>query len=94
MEIYIPLDPIALSKQDRAKALSLLMLLTQKCDGRIKVRGVANSSKQRRRPGYKKEDAASPMVLNKRVMITASIEAHADRHVKCFDITGAYLHAL
>ena len=27
-------------------------------------------------------------------MITAAIEAHEGRHVKCFDIPGVYLHKL
>ena len=94
METYFPLDPTSLSKQDRADALSSLMFLTQKRDGRVKARGVADGSKQRRRPGYKKEDAASPTVSNEGVMITGAIEAHEGRDVVTFDIPGAYLHAL
>ena len=37
---------------------------------------MADRSKQQRRPGYKKEDAASTTVSNKGVMITAVIEVH------------------
>ena len=70
------------------------MFLTQKQDGRFKARGVADGSKQSRRPGYKKEDAASPTVSNEGVMITGAIEAHEGRDVATFDILGAYLHAL
>jgi hypothetical protein len=52
-----------------------------------------NGSKQRRRPGYKKEDSASPTVSLEGVFLTAAIEAHERRHVACFDIPGAFLHA-
>ena len=52
-----------------------------------------NGSKQRHCPGYKKEDSESPTVSLESVLLTAAIEAHEMRHVACFDIPGAFLHA-
>ena len=52
-----------------------------------------DGSKQRRRPEYKKEDSASPTVSLEGMLLTASIEAYEKRHVACFDIHGAFLHA-
>ena len=70
-----------------------LCLLTKKRDGTIKAREVADSSSQRRRPGYKKEDSASPTIATESIFITGAIEAHEGRKVNCYDIPGAYLHA-
>ena len=50
------------------------MFLVEKRDGRIKARGVADGSKQRTMPGYKKEDASSPTVSNEGIMITCAID--------------------
>ena len=52
-----------------------------------------DGTKQRRRLGYKKEDSASPTVSLEGVLLTAAIEAHELRHIACFDIPGAFLHA-
>ena len=69
------------------------MFLVEKRDGRIKSRACADGSAQRRRPGYKKEDSASPTVSTEAVFITTAIEAHENCRVACFDIPGAFLHA-
>ena len=74
--------------------MSSLILLVEKRDGRIKDRGCAAISKQRRQPGYKKEDAALPIVSNEGVTTTCAIKAHKKLNVACIDIPGAYLHAL
>ncbi len=70
-----------------------LCLLTEKRDGTIKAREVADGSSQRRRPGYKKEDSASPTVATEFIFTTGAIEAHKGRKVNFYDIPGAYLHA-
>jgi len=74
MHTYFPVDPTELSYAEKKEVLNSLMFLVEKRDGRVKARGVADGSKQRRRPGYKKEDAASPTVSNKGVMITAALK--------------------
>ena len=53
----------------------------------------SDGSSQRRHPGYKKEDSASPTVSLEGVLLTAAIGAHEKRHVACFNIPGAFLHA-
>ena len=55
---------------------------------------VGDGSKQRRRPGYKKEDGASPTVSTNAVIITTAIEAHERRAKATMDIPGAFLHAV
>ena len=94
MNTYIPVDPSTLTREQKVEALASLLFLTQKRNGDVKGRLVADGSKQRRRPDYKKEDAASPTVTNEGVFITAAIEAFERRDVACFDIPGAYLHTL
>jgi hypothetical protein len=52
----------------------------------------ADGSKERRQPGYKKEDGASPTVATNSIMITATIDAHERRNVATIDIPGAFLN--
>ena len=94
METYFPIDPSQLSKEQKRSALESLMQIVKKRDGRVRARGMADGSKQRRMAGYKKEDAASPTVHNESVFITACIDAFEGRDVMILDIPGAYLHAL
>ena len=93
MDTFFPVDPSTLSRAERAAALSSLMFLVEKRDGRIKARTVADGSKQKKQEGYKKEDSASPTVSNEAVMITSAIEAHERRDVATIDVPNAYLHA-
>jgi hypothetical protein len=53
------------------------------------ARAIANGSKERRQPRYKKEDSALPTVANNSVMITATIDAHKCCNVATVDILGA-----
>ena len=88
------MDPKDLTPEQRREALAWFMFLVEKRDGRIKARGVADGSKQRQKPGYKKDDSLSPTVSNEGVMITCAIEAHQKSNVACIDIPGAFLHAM
>ena len=93
METYVPMDPDKMTPQQKSEALNLLMFLVEKRDGRIKSHACADGSVQKRRPGYVKEDSASPTVSTEAVFITAAIEAHENCNMACFDIPGAFLHA-
>ena len=93
MKTYVPMDPDKMTRQQKAEALNSLMFLVEKRDGRIKLRACTNRSAQKRRPGYKKEDSASPTVSTEALFITAAIEAHKNCKVACFDIPGAFLDA-
>jgi len=93
MKMYIPLDPSKLTAEQKKAALNSLMHLVETCNRRIKSRFCANGSKQRRMPSYKKEDAASPTVLNEGVVLTSAIDAHEGTDVAIIDVPGAFLHA-
>ena len=55
---FRPIDPSKMTEQERIKAMELLIFLTEKRDGTIKARTVANGSVQQE--WMSKEDAASP----------------------------------
>ncbi len=59
----------------------------------MRARACADGSKERRQPGYKKEDGASPTVATNSIMITATINAHERCNVPTIDIPGAFLNA-
>ena len=92
MGTYVPLNAGELSPEQKAKALSSLMFIVEKRDGRVKARKCAVGSKQRTFEGYNKADWASPTVSTDGVLITSAIEAHEGRHVATCDLPGAYLN--
>ena len=71
----------------------MLIFLTEKRNECVTLSTCSNSNKQRRCTGYKKEDSASPTVSLEGVVLTAAIKARELRHIACFDILGAFLHA-
>jgi hypothetical protein len=89
---YHPVHAKLLSPAERKQALSSLMNIVEKCDGRVRAQAVADGSKERAQPGYKKEDGASPTIATDSIMITAAINAHEQRDVATIDIPGAFLH--
>ena len=92
-ETYHPVHAKFLSQEEQKQALSSLMNIVEKQDGRIKARAVTDGSKGCTLPGYKKEDATSPTVATDNIMITAAIDAHKRRDVDTRDIPVAFLHA-
>jgi hypothetical protein len=88
-----PVHASSLSPEERGQALASLMNIVKKRDGRVRARACADSSKERRQTGYKKEDSASPTVATDSIMITATINAHERRDVSTIDIPGAFLNA-
>ena len=46
METYEPVDPKTMTYEDRKKALASLLFITEKRNGDIKARNVADGSKQ------------------------------------------------
>ncbi len=69
------------------------MNILEKQDGKVKAQAVADGSKERTLPGYKKEDVASPTVATNSIMITSVIDTHKRRDVATIDILGALIHA-
>ena len=70
MDVYVPMDPKELLYEERAKALSAMLFITEKRDGRIKARKCAVGSKQRTYEGYENSDGTAPTVTKDAVLIT------------------------
>ena len=87
------MHPDELTKLEKTKALSALFFLTEKRNGAIKGRKVADGSKQRTFDGYKRSDGTSPTVSTDGLLITAAIDGYEGRDVAIMDIPGAFLQA-
>jgi hypothetical protein len=72
------------------KALMVHCFLTEKRDGKINARAVADGRGQQR---YTEEETYSPTVRLESIMLSAFIDAHEGRHVATVDIKGAFLKA-
>ena len=84
------MDPSKILREERMKALSLLLFLKEKRSGKIKGRACINGAPQR--AYIPKEEAASPTVSTESTFITASIAAHEHRKVRCYDIPSAFVN--
>ena len=69
--------------------MHFLIFLTEKRDGCIKARNVADGSKQR--AWMSKEEATSPTVALELVLLSAVIDAKEDREVAVVDIPNAFI---
>jgi hypothetical protein len=92
-ETYHPVHAKLLSPAEQKQALLSLMNIVKKHNGRVRAQAVADGSKERTQPGYKKGDRASPTIATNSIIITAAIDAHKRRNVATIDIPGAFLHA-
>jgi hypothetical protein len=92
MGTYVPLEAGKLTPEMKKRALSALMFIVEKRDGRVKARKCAVGSKQRTFEEYDKHASTSPTVSTGGVFITSAIEAHEERDVATFDVPGAFLH--
>jgi hypothetical protein len=91
MNVFRPMNPKKLTRDDRRKALSSLMFLTEKQTGEVKARTCTNGSVQR--DHIAKEEAAAPTVTSEAIFIQATVYAHEKRDVATCDIPGAFLQA-
>ena len=82
-----------LSHDEKKKVSNALFFLTEKGNGDIKGRKVADGSKQRTFEGYNKADGTSPTVSTDGLLITCAIDAHEGLDVCTMDIPGAFLQA-
>ena len=89
---YIPMDEKSLSRENKMKALSSLMFIGEKHDGRFKAWKFGVGSKQKTFPGYVKSDWDSPTVTTDGVIITSTIEAHEGRDVVVADLPDAFIN--
>ena len=88
-EVFKPIHPNNLSEKQRRNAMSSLIFITEKRDGRIKGRTVADGSKQRN--WISKEEASSPTVALESVILSAIIDAKEEREVAIVDIPNAFV---
>ncbi len=73
MDTWTVIDPTKLTRDDRTKALLLLLFLKEKRCGKIKGRACMNGAPQR--AYIPKEDAASPTISTESMFITSAIAA-------------------
>ena len=92
-ETYVPLHAKDLSWDEKKKALESLIFITEKRNGDIKARKVADGSKQRTYDGYDKSDGSAPTVITESIFLTGVIDAHEGRAVAVLDIANAFLQA-
>lgn len=70
------------------KALTTVVFLKEKRDGRLKTRACTDSAPQRKL--WKKEDATSPTPHLESVLLSAGVATSERRKVHCFDIPSAF----
>ena len=88
-ECWKPRHINELSEQERRKAMGSLIFLTEKRDGRIKARTVADGSKQRL--WMNKDEASSPTVMLESLVMSAALDAKEGRDVAVIDIPNAFI---
>ncbi len=91
MHVFRPIDRDTLAKEEKAKALALLIFLKEKRDKSVKARMCADGRKQR--GDWTKQESTLPTVATESVFITAVINVHEGWDVATFNIPGAVLHA-
>ena len=90
MDTWTPMDAGKLSREQRMRALSSLLLLKEKRTGDIKGRACINGAPQR--AYIAKEDAASPTVSTESTFITTAIAAKEGRRVRCYDVPSVFVN--
>ena len=87
MDTWVPEDPAMLSRAEKVRALSSLMFLKEKMNGKVKGRACVNGAPQR--AYIRKEDTSSPTVSNESVFITSVIAAHKKTLCALLRCTGS-----
>ena len=90
-ECFTPIDISKLTDSERKKAMSAIMLLTEKRDKTVKGRLVYNGKPTR--AWYEREDAASPTVASESIFILAAIDAAEERDTLSADVPNAFIQA-
>jgi hypothetical protein len=90
-QVMQPVAAESLTQEQRRRALAYLMFLKQKRCGKVKGRGCADGRKQRVYTA--KEEATSPTVSIRSIMLSCMIYAKEGRHVATADIPGAFMQA-
>ena len=70
-----------------------MLFITEKRNGDIKARKVADVSKQRSYDGYDKSDGSSSAVATDSIFLTGVVDAREGREVAILDIANTFLRA-
>ena len=90
MDTWTPMDAGKLPREQRMRALSLLLFLKEKQTGDIKGRACINGAPQ---CAYiPKEDAALPTVSMELTFVTTTIAAKEGRKVRCYNVPSAFMN--
>jgi hypothetical protein len=90
-QCFNPILVSELNEKEKKKALEALMFLTEKRDGSVKGRMVANGKPTR--DWHTREEAASPTASLESIFLTAAIDAKEGRDVMTADIPNAFIQA-
>ena len=93
LETYDPVYKSDLSQKERKDALESLMFITEKTNGTVKARKIADGSKQHTYDGYEKSDGSSPTVITERIFLIGVVDARERQAQAVLDIANAFLHA-
>ena len=93
LETYEPILVSDLSWEDKKKYLESLLFITEKHNGNIKARKLADGSNQRTYNRYEKSDVSSPNVTTDSIFLTGLIDAHEGGAVAILDIANTFLQA-
>ena len=92
LSTYEPLASSELTSLERKDALESLIIITEKRNGDIKARKVADGSKQRTYTWYEKSDGSSPTVVTDSIFLMGVVDARERRAIAILDITNDFLH--
>ena len=88
LETYEPIMASYLSWEEKS-----LLFITEKRNGDIKARKVANGSNQCMYDGYNKADGLSTTVTTENIFFTGVVDARKGREMAVIDITNSFMHA-
>jgi hypothetical protein len=86
---FSPRDISTLTEEEKRKALDALMFLSEKRDGTVKGRMVANGKPSRE--WLSRDDSASPTASIESILLTAVVDAHEGRDVLSADVPNAFI---
>jgi len=90
-ECFKPILVKDMTKSERMKCMQSITLLTEKRDGTIKARTVADGHLQR--PWTTREESASPTAALESIFLLAVIDAKEGRDIMSNDVPNAFLHS-
>ncbi len=90
MATWKPMPPSQLGREEKMRALSLLLFLKEKRTGQIKGRASIHGAPQR--AYIRKEEAASSTVSTESMFIMAAIAMSENRKVRCYDVPSAFVN--